>query len=306
MENNEEILTSYLEFCAKQKRLDAKTIKAYRTDLMQFFLIISPSGLSQVTPYILEAYIRKLHALYRPKSVKRKIASVKALFFYLECREVLTFNPWHRVQTKFREAQTLPRTIALDNIRRILETVYKQINDAKTEYRKRNALRDAAVCELLFATGMRIFELCSLTPCDVDLTENTVFVRGKRAKERILQIGNTQVHDILFKYKTAYASEIVSCNRFFVSQSGRPFSDQAVRRMLNNYARLARIDQHITPHMFRHTFATLLLEADVDIRYIQEMLGHSSIHTTEIYTHVSMAKQKAILCTKHPRNAFRI
>lgn len=93
---------------------------------------------------------------------------------------------------------------------------------------------------------------------------------------------------------------------FFVNQSGTPISDQAIRRMINRYAKRAEVELHITPHMFRHTFATSLMEADVDIRYIQEMLGHSSIHITEIYTHVTMAKQRDILATKHPRSRFRV
>ena len=98
----------------------------------------------------------------------------------------------------------------------------------------------------------------------------------------------------------------MKCNHFFANQSGRSLTDQTVRRMINKYTALAAIDLHITPHMFRHTFATSLLEADVDIRYIQEMLGHSSINITEIYTHVALAKQRSILATKHPRNNFNI
>lgn len=106
---------------------------------------------------------------------------------------------------------------------------------------------------------------------------------------------------ILRKYKTDFQREIQNCNYFFTNQSGKPLSDQSVRRMINKYTKLAAIDLHITPHMFRHTFATSLLETDVDIRYIQEMLGDSSINITEIYTHVTVAKQKDILTTKHPR-----
>lgn len=114
------------------------------------------------------------------------------------------------------------------------------------------------------------------------------------------------VISILSKYKNNYAEEIRCCRYFFVNQSGRRLSEQSVRRMINNYTSLAAIDLHITPHMFRHTFATSLLEADVDIRYIQEILGHSSITVTEIYTHVAMSKQRDILTTKHPRKDFHI
>lgn len=112
--------------------------------------------------------------------------------------------------------------------------------------------------------------------------------------------------NILTEYNDAFDTERQACNNFFINQSGKALSDQSVRRMINKYTSLASIDQHITPHMFRHTFATSLLEADVDIRYIQEMLGHSSINITEIYTHVTVSKQRDILATKHPRKDFHI
>lgn len=107
-------------------------------------------------------------------------------------------------------------------------------------------------------------------------------------------------------YSIDLKQDIETCGYFFVNKLKHKLSDQSVRFMINHYAKLAGIDQHMTPHMFRHSFATLLLEQDVDIRYIQKMLGHSSISTTEIYTHVSNTKQKEILVHKHPRNLITI
>lgn len=306
MDNYSKVLSEYLDYCVNLKRLNAKTIRAYKIDLLQFCTNIASTNLSEIKPKDLEGFIKCLHNKYKPKTVKRKITSVKTFFKYLDYQGIISSDPWSRVRSKFREPVTLPRIIPLNNIQRILISIYRQIHDGKSAYRRRNAIRDAAICELLFATGMRIFELCSLLPQDVDLNEDIVFINGKGAKERILQIGNQQVHNALVRYKTAYADEISQCNHFFANQKGCAFSDQAVRRMLNYYTNLSGIEQHITPHMWRHTFATSLLEADVDIRCIQEMLGHSSIHTTEIYTHVSLSKQKEILCNKHPRNNFTI
>ena len=200
----------------------------------------------------------------------------------------------------------MPKTIPLNTVEILLSTIYKQCSDAKTDYQKKHALRDAAVIELLFATGIRISELCSLKMNDINLYDGTILIYGKGSKERKLQIGNDNVIHILEKYKKNFLTIIQSTNHFFVNQSGNPLSDQAVRRAINKYTSLAAIELHITPHMFRHTFATSLLEADVDIRYIQEMLGHSSINITEIYTHVAMSKQRDILTTKHPRKDFKI
>ena len=153
---------------------------------------------------------------------------------------------------------------------------------------------------------MRISELCSLKIDDVNLEDKTILIYGKGAKERRIQLGNDDVTGILEEYRGDYFSKMKKCGHFFANQAGQALSDQSVRRMINKYTAIAGIGLHITPHMFRHTFATSLLEADVDIRYIQKMLGHSSINITEIYTHVTMEKQRDILATKHPRKDFSL
>lgn len=300
------LMESYLEYCNHQKRLDQKTLKAYRIDLRQFSEQISCTQVSDITPCILENYIAKLHQQYKPKTVKRKIASTKALFHYFEYKEVIDINPFNKIQVRFREPVILPKTIPLHTVETFLSTIYRQRTHAKTAYQRKNALRDAAVIELLFATGIRISELCSLKINDINLYDRSILIYGKGSKERKVQIGNDDVTHILEEYKNCFLPEIQSCNHFFVNQNGTVLSDQTVRRMINKYASLAAIELHITPHMFRHTFATSLLEADVDIRYIQEILGHSSINITEIYTHVAMAKQRDILTAKHPRKDFHI
>lgn len=306
MNNLEALIQNYLEYCHTQKCLDNKTLKAYRIDLRQFSEQIDTSVITNISSSILEAYIAKLHQQYQPKTVKRKIASLKSFFHFLEYKDFITQNPFNRIHIHFREPAKLPKTIPLHIIETFLATIYTQQKTAKTDYQKRNALRDAAVIELLFATGMRISELCTLHSKDVNLYDGTILIFGKGNKERLIHIGNHSVFCILKKYYTDFRSEINQCNHFFANQDGTPLSDQSVRRMINKYSALANIEMHITPHMFRHTFATSLLEADVDIRYIQEMLGHSSIHITEIYTHVAVAKQREILITKHPRKNFKI
>ncbi len=306
MKNLETIITHYLEFCQYQKRLDPKTLKAYRIDLSKFNSWAKMNDVGDITIEMMENYISELHKSYKPRTVKRKIASLKALFRFMEYKDYIDINPFSKIQVKFREPLILPKTIPLHIIEDFLITIYQQRTQAKTSYQRKNALRDAAIMELLFATGIRISELCSLKAKSVNLVEGNILIYGKGSKERRLQIGNPDVCKVLKEYYQEYEKEIAKSDFFFVNQSGNPLSDQAVRRMIQRYASLASIDLHITPHMFRHTFATCLLEADVDIRYIQEMLGHSSIHVTEIYTHVALAKQMDILKTKHPRNGLCI
>lgn len=301
MNTLKDYISEYLNYCEYRKQLNFKTIKAYKIDLNQynsFCLDIS----DPFSKKAVDSYITELFKHYKPKSVKRKIASLKAFFHYLEYTEFLAQNPFDKLDVYFREAKLLPKTISFHSIQKFLSVLYAQKMQTVSAYQFKCCLRDIAVIELLFATGMRISELCSLKPSDIDLENNTVLIYGKGSKERILQFGNCEVISALATYQSTFKADISACGYFFVNKRKQKLSDQSVRFMINRYAALAEIEQHITPHMFRHSFATLLLEQDVDIRYIQKMLGHSSISTTEIYTHVSSAKQKDILVNKHPRN----
>lgn len=301
MNTLKDYISEYLNYCEYRKQLNFKTIKAYKIDLNQynsFCLDIS----DPFSKKAVDSYITELFKHYKPKSVKRKIASLKAFFHYLEYTEFLAQNPFDKLDVYFREAKLLPKTISFHSIQKFLSVLYAQKMQTVSAYQFKCCLRDIAVIELLFATGMRISELCSLKPSDIDLENNTVLIYGKGSKERILQFGNCEVISALATYQSTFKADISACGYFFVNKRKQKLSDQSVRFMINRYAALAGIEQHITPHMFRHSFATLLLEQDVDIRYIQKMLGHSSISTTEIYTHVSNTKQKDILVNKHPRN----
>lgn len=305
MENLKALEKKYLDYCRDQKELNFKTLKAYGIDLQQFLSII-PTDSLPVSKEMLSDYLTHIHKQYKPKSVKRKIASIKAFFHYLEYEEIITENPFNKLRLQFREPIRLPKTIPLHIIEAFLSTLYREERAASTPYKHKTALRDIAVMELLFATGMRISELCTLKRANLDLQSKSVLIFGKGAKERFIQIGNEQVLSALYRYKEAFANELARTEWLFVNRLEGRLSEQSVRYMIVRYCQIAGIDMHITPHMFRHSFATLLLEADVDIRYIQKMLGHSSITTTEIYTSVSMAKQKEILSRKHPRNGMEV
>lgn len=289
----------YLNFCEYQKNLNPKTIKAYKTDLLQFCSFAPEAGLSKAA---INDFIALLHTQYKPKSVKRKIASLKAFCTYLVDEDELDQNPFLKMKQTYKEPFLLPKVISLDKIQKILNAMYEDMHACHTGYQRSYVLRCIAVTELLFATGIRVSELCSLSQNDVDLGNRTIRIFGKGARERILQIENADVLKILQEYFQKYRDKITGCKHFFINKFGNKLSEQSVRSILSHYTKQANINLHVTPHMLRHSFATLLLEEDVDIRYIQQMLGHSSITTTQIYTHVASAKQKQILLTKHPRN----
>lgn len=298
-------IKTYLIYCKTQKRLSEKTLKAYRIDLEQFSSFLDNPFVSTITASDIESYITHLNQLFKPKTSKRKVASLKALFRFLEYKNIIVNNPFQKIQVKFREPLLLPQIIPLYTLEAFLAAIYKENSLAQSLYRKKRTLLDIAIAETLFSTGMRVSELCNLKSSDIDLHDATIRIYGKGSKERMIHIGNEDVLQLLKRYKNEFSMEIERSGYFFTNTNFLPISDQAVRRMINKYCNIAAINLHITPHMFRHTFATCLLEADVDIRYIQQMLGHSSITVTEIYTHVTLSKQKNILTTKHPRKNFK-
>ncbi|MDR2942623.1 MAG: tyrosine-type recombinase/integrase [Treponema sp.] len=295
-----EAIADYLAHCEYQKKLSVKSIKAYTIDLKQ----LKQYAISENIPAKTEitAYIVHLHKTYSPRTAKRKIASIRAFLNYLEFEEIISENPIKKIKTKFQIPQVLPRTISLVTIENILRAAYQELKQAQTIYATSTALRNAAMLELLFATGLRVSELCSLNTDYIDLENGKILIMGKGSKERVLQIGNQEVLSILRRYAGENAKHIRETGCFFVNRLSSRISEQSVRFLIKRLCVKADIDQNITPHMFRHSFATLLLEEDVDIRYIQRMLGHSSILTTQIYTQVTVEKQRQILTTKHPRN----
>ena len=291
----------FLDYCRYHKKLSDKTIRAYKIDLSQYGVFSN-----ELSKQALWDYIEYLNKKYKPKTAKRKLATLKAFIHFLLLQDLIDFNPFDKLETTIKEPLLLPKTIPLGVIAKLISFSYQQIVFAKSDYQIRSAVRNTAILELLFATGARVAEICTLRSDNVDLLGNSVKFYGKGSKERIIPIENFAVLSILRKYHSLFEKEIPDSGYFFVNKLGRRMTEQSVRNMINFYCKQCGVDMHITPHMFRHSFATLLLEEDVDIRYIQRMLGHSSITTTQIYTHVTSAKQKEILKTKHPRNKLNI
>jgi integrase/recombinase XerD len=246
--------------------------------------------------------MESLNDTHKPASVKRKLVVLRSFFHYIE-EEYGYENPFLRFKFKIKEQKRLPRLIPVEMIQHLLKTLYKQKRLETPRSRKYAELvKDIAVLELLFATGLRVSELCALSKSDIDIQTGNALIYGKGGKMRLVYVVNMEVIKILREYASLFAAPIIKTDCFFINRINKPLSPDSVRSMIRRRAKEAEIPIRITPHMFRHSFATLLLEEDVDIRYIQHFLGHSSIVTTQIYTHVSVKKQRSILAAKHPRN----
>lgn len=291
-------IREYLEMCGYERKLSANTVKAYRIDLDQFSKFTEGQWADRKT---LSDYIKYLNQKFLPRSVKRKIASIRAFYQEETANGATKENPFEKFQLRLQTPQQLPRVIPEEVVHSLLQSAYDSYDPVR-----RTTLRDIVVLELLFSTGLRVSELCALSERTFQLRDKMLqlLIDGKGRKERILQITNPELLRIAAMYQEAYREEIRQGNAILFNRSGRPLSPQSVRRIINKHLKRINVTYPITPHMFRHTFATSLLEAGVDIRYIQSLLGHSSISTTQIYTHVSTRQQTLLLAEKHPRGAM--
>jgi integrase/recombinase XerD len=303
-----EAVESFLFHCQYEKNLSPKTLRAYKTDLGQMLALIAPeSDVRAVGKVELRAWIQPLLTKYREKSVKRKVATAKVLFNYLERDEAIDANPFRRMDVRIKETRRVPRSIPLQEIERLFQYLYtRQRAGTHSSMEGFVLTRDIAVLEATFATGARVSEICSLRVEDVNLREGWVRILGKGAKERVVQLCDAGV---IASLSACYADRETVGPRdsfFFLNRRGYRLSEQSVRMLLRRYAVLAGVDAPVRPHLLRHSVATLLLEEGVDIRHIQHLLGHSSIATTQIYTHVDARNQREVLTSKHPRRRLLV
>ena len=298
----EDKLAAYLEYCEYRKELDRKTLKAYRIDLRQYFEYIC---VDEPDKEKIEEYVTHLHKSYKQKTVKRKIASIKAFYNYLEETEIIAESPFRKIKVKFKETVTLPRIIPREEIEKLLNHMYQCLNE-NDKVSHKHMLRDVAVIEVFFATGARVYEISNIRDDSINLNTGLIRLMGKGGKERYVQISNTSILEVLKKYYDENEQAIKKSGYFFVNNRESRYTEQSIRLMLKKYTKQAGIERNITPHMFRHSFATYLIEEGVDVSCVQQILGHSSIKTTQIYIHIAAKKQAEILKEMHPRNNMKI
>ena len=308
----QEAVSQFLFHCRYEKNLSPKTLKAYSIDLRQFTEYLAThlelTTLPAVDKTALRAYIKSLFGPLKEKSIKRKVATLKALFHFLEREDTIAVNPFRKMDVRIKETRRLPRTIPLADLKRLFKHLYRLKADHpdRDSYAYKALVRDIAVLEILFATGARVAEVCNLKDEDVDLRRGRVKILGKGGRERMLQLCDEEVTAALRDYRGLWENEVEENGYFFHNRLGGRLSEQSVRTMLRQLAIASGMTGRVTPHMLRHSVATLLLEEGVDIRYIQTFLGHTSITTTQIYTEVRDGQQRQVLANRHPRRKISI
>lgn len=289
-------ISFFLFHCEIEKKLSPKTLKAYAADLRQFDEFLNKDDITKITKEDLKLYLSVL-SKYASRTMKRKVATLKTFFSFLEFEESIDVNPFHKVRIKIKLDKLLPKILSIAELNAILENAYleKERIPQKNSYQYKETIRDIAVLELLLATGVRVSELCSLQKENIGVNFETIRILGKGNKERNIPITNDATRSALKENYAFFQKPIDLTSSFFINRFGNTLSTQSVRVLVKKYALKAQIQRTITPHVFRHSFATLLLEEDVDIRYIQHFLGHSSINVTQMYAHVNEKKKTALL-----------
>ena len=310
-----ESIERFLQHCAKERRLSKKTVDSYQYDLKLFYRFMQTEypdiyTIDQIDKGVITAYVSFMNLTYAVKSVKRKIATLRGFFIYYEEEGLIGESPFHRVHIKIKEPYVMPEVMSLREIKKLLMAAYncpiEKSLHSKSFCEEFVHYRDIAVLEFLFATGIRVHELCNVKYTDFDAKKSTIKIFGKGQKERRIYIGNPEVMAAMNNYlhycrKMGFKSEYI-----FLNRRGNQLTPQAVRNLVTKHVNRAKIKRKITPHVFRHSFATLLLEEGVDVRYIQEFLGHSSINTTQIYLHISNKNARSVMKAKHPRRNFSL
>lgn len=296
-------LKLFNNFLRLEKTLSENSIRSYNFDLTKLFEYLEFKGIekvSKISDSDLKKFIqlqskslKKDDEVISDKTISRYISSFKSFFKFLESENIINSNPADLIESP-KLKRNLPEVLSVDEINKILESV---------DLSERAGIRDRAILETMYACGLRVSELINLETNRIEFEEKLITVTGKGSKERIIPIG---------KYALSYIEKYInelrnfikkekSSNYLFLNLRGGKLSRMAIWNVVSKYAHKAGIEKEIHPHTLRHSFATHLLEGGADIRIIQELLGHSDISTTQIYTHLDTTYLQEIHKTFHPR-----
>jgi len=284
----------FLNFLATEKGASEHTTKNYGIDLREFTKFLESKELKTLTYLDIRSFLAFLKTReYSKSSISRKLACLRSFFKYLARENILTQNPAAGIATPKKEKK-LPSFLNPEEITKLLEAPAKNCWEEK---------RDKAILEMLYSSGLRVSELVGLNHDDLDFFGGLVRVRGKGKKERIVPVGQVALNGLRTYLDAKPPKEVANAIKkpLFISRIGTRLTDRSIRRMILKYVKRTGMGKEISPHTFRHSFATHMLDRGADLRSVQELLGHANLSTTQIYTHVTTQRLKDAYATAHPR-----
>ncbi len=290
-ERQPSLMEGYLAHLEKERRLSGHTIKGYRRDIEMLLQMAETTPLDQLQVHQVRRFVARLHGQgHSGRSLARALSAWRGFFSFLMRDHGYTQNPCVGVRAP-RSAKTLPDALSPEEVEKL---VTLPADDAF-------AARDRAMFELFYSSGLRLSELTALTPADIDFNDATVRVLGKGAKTRVVPVGRFAL-DCMRQW-LAVRAEVARQGEtaLFVNQRGRAIGPRTVQHRLSTWARKQGLTQHVHPHMLRHSFASHVLQSSGDLRAVQEMLGHASISTTQVYTHLDWQHLAKVYDAAHPR-----
>ena len=295
----EKKIDEFLNYLASQKNYSLNTSKNYEIDILEFKEYLNKTSANYlkvdydfIKGYLMELYDRKLSR----NSVARKLSSLRSFYKYLFNNNLINTNPFKYVSTPKKEKR-LPKYLGVEELEIIFEI--PNINTPLGQ-------RDRLILEILYATGIRVSELVNIKVSDIDFYKREIVILGKGNKERIDPFGD-YCADIINMFLGDGRRKILekhhtTCEYLIVNEHGRKITTRGVEKIIDNIVKKASLKKHVSPHMIRHSFATHLLNEGCDIRTVQELLGHESLESTQIYTHVSNERLRSVYLKCHPLN----
>ncbi len=279
----------FVNFLRAERDVSPHTLRAYTKDLKEFLSFMDKKP-DEIDNLDIRSFLASLHhKKLKKSSIARKLATIRSFFKYLHREGYVKKNPAKLVSTP-RIPKNLPRFLSIDEVFSLMDT-------PKGDTFK--ITRDKAILELLYSSGLRVSELTSLDMSDLDLKESLIRVKGKGKKERIIPIGSKAM-DAIKNYLPERISLKKKSQALFLNNRGGRLTQRSIRRILIEYSRMVNLKGYLSPHVLRHTFATHLLHGGADLRSIQELLGHSSLSTTQKYTHVDITHLAEVYDKAHP------
>ena len=296
-------ISGFISSMAATKNLSLKTIKAYTSDLNQYGVFISQKNKLPPDKNVIFRFVEHLRVSHhKDNTIKRKLVTLKMFYDFLYNERIIKTNPFFEIKFSLKQEKRLPKTLTTKEVAKLLKCLNHSKNNAKTKFAYFESTRNLCLVDLLISTGMRIGEAVAIKHGDVSLQDKTLLIHGKGRKQRILYISSKETLLNLKTWTSCKKSQNLSCDYLFINKYNKPLSIFSVENIFAKYKNMAHINPNATPHYLRHTFATNLLSNGADLRSVQELLGHSNISTTEIYTEVSIARKKQVLLKYNYRN----